>query len=320
MSLSNGVVRSALRGGPRRQHPLLLLRVRTSSVVEGATMIRDCISRGDSLHRRSFATGTRGSRGHGWYQNYRAGKGGRHLQGEYHDRESPEECAAWNDAVLQLGSTQVYMDIVAEPRRHASSIRSKKLIEVPSLDSLEGERYRVTIDIASTVMPQTAQNFTDLLTADKEGYLGSRLYRIEKNVGLLGGDTLTNTGKTGKAAKGNPLTVDVASDPLPMWHIPGTVSMLVPKVGEVDSRFMLCTQEAPHIDGMSRAFGRMTPESLAIVKNWQINLLTRNGIPTAYDLIVVECGVLRNSLNESTTSGSDFTTETVGAHSATATA
>jgi hypothetical protein len=31
---------------------------------------------------------------------------------------------------------------------------------------------------------------------------------------------------------------------------------------------------------------------LEVVRNWQLNLLTREGIPTAYDLIVVECGQL----------------------------
>lgn len=248
-----------------------------------------------------MATGTRGSRGHGWYLNYRAGKGGRHLQGEYHDRESPAECAAWNDAVLMLGQTKVYMDVIAEPRRHSSAIRSKKLIDVPPLETLqEGKTYRIIMDIASMVMPETSQNFVDLLTADKEGYLGSRLYRIEKNVGLCGGDVLTNTGKTGKAAKGQPLTMDVTSDPLSMWHIPGTISMIVPTVGEIDSRFLLCSQPAPHYDGIGRAFGRLTPESLAIVTNWQTNLLTRDGIPTAFDLIVVKCGVLpvQDNVNE----------------------
>jgi cyclophilin family peptidyl-prolyl cis-trans isomerase len=277
----------ALRSLPRRR-TLLAVNL-TQSVLDNSVALPEA-----SRHERSFATGTRGSRGHGWYVNYRAGKGERHLQGEYHDRESPQECAAWNEAVLQLGSTKVYLDIVAEPRRQTTTIRSKKMIEVPPLDSLQGEKYRIEMEIASTVMPETTRNFMDLMAkpfGDK-GYLGTRLYRIEKNVGLYGGDVLTNTGKTGKAALGMPLRIDVESDPLPLWHIPGTITMLVPKVGEIDSRFLLCTQAAPHIDGICRAFGRMTEPSLEVVRNWQLNLLTREGIPTAYDLIVVECGQL----------------------------
>jgi cyclophilin family peptidyl-prolyl cis-trans isomerase len=311
MSLANGIIRSALRGGGARccVRPVAAA-VRGGSCGASISMLHRAANDGRSSRdnewcyccpaktARSFATGTRGSRGHGWYLNYRAGKGGRHLQGEYHDRESPEECAAWNDAVLQLGSTPVYLDVVAEPRRHASAIRSKKLIEVPPLNSLVGEKYRLVIDVASTVMPETTQNFMDLMAVDTDGYLGTRMYRIEKNVGLCGGDVLTNTGKTGKAARGLPLTIDVESDPLPLWHIPGTVTMLVPRVGEIDSRFILVTQPAPHIDGICRAFGRMTPETLSLVTNWQTNWLTRDGIPTAFDLIVVECGVLRDNAQE----------------------
>lgn len=248
---------------------------------------------------RSFATGSRGSRGHGWFTNFRAGKGGRHLQGEYFDRDSLPECAAWNDAILQLGCTQVYLDVIAEPRRNATSnVRSKKLIEVPPLNELTGEKHRIIIDVASTVMPATAQNFVDLMKAKPaldgtHGYLGTRLYRIEKNVGIYGGDVLTNTGKTGKAFQAMAMSIDVSeTDPLPMWHIPGTVTMLVPTVGEIDSRFLLCTQHAPHLDGIARAFGRMTEESLAIVTKWQTSLLTVMGIPTAVDLIVAKCGVM----------------------------
>lgn len=239
--------------------------------------------------QRSFATGTRGARGHGWFVNYRAGKGGRHLQGEYFERESQNECAAWNDAILSLGSQRVYMDIVAEPRR--SIQLNPHRIELPPLDMLSGEKYRISIDLATKVMPETTQNFIDLLGSSTEGYLGTRLYRVEKGVGLKGGDVLTNTGKTGKAANGNPTALEIHNDPLAMWHIPGTVSMIVPRVKDIDSRFLLISQMSPHIDGIGRAFGRMTPESLEVVVKWETSLLTRSGVPTSFDLVVTECGV-----------------------------
>lgn len=239
--------------------------------------------------RRSLASGTRGARGHGWYVNYRAGKGGRHLQGEYHDRESPNECAAWNDAILAMGSERVYMDIVMEPRRTVQL--NPKKIELPPLDSLTGDKFRIEMDVATKVMPETAQNFIDLLSAEVHGYLGTRLYRVEKGVGLKGGDVLANSGRLGKAANGNPMALEIHSDPLAMWHLPGTVSMIVPKVKEIDSRFLLVSQPAPHIDGIGRAFGRMTPESLEVVVKWETTLLTKTGVPTSFDLIVTECGV-----------------------------
>jgi cyclophilin family peptidyl-prolyl cis-trans isomerase len=250
-----------------------------------------------SLSGRQF--GTRGSRGHGWFINYRSGRGGRHLQGEYFDRESPEQCAAWNDAILKLGSKRVYMDIVLEPRRATVALKTK-IYPLPDVERLTGEKHRLTIDLASTVMAETAQNFIDLLCRKKDGivthgYIGSRLFRVEKNVGLKGGDVLTNTGKAGKAAYGTPMQMEIRKDPLALWHIPGTVSMLVPTVGEIDSRFLLVSHPAPHIDGICRAFGQMTPESLAIVARWQSTLITAKGIPTAYDLIIVDGGIVATS-------------------------
>lgn len=251
------------------------------------------VDRAARLPQNARCFGSRGSRGHGWFVKYRSGRGGRHLQGEYFDRESPELCQTWNDAILQLGSQRVYMDVVMEPRRSTVLLKSK-IYPIPPLDQLKGERHRLTIDLASKVMPETTKNFIDLLcnNATSHGYIGSRLFRVEKKVGLKGGDVLTNTGRAGKAAFGNPLRLDVEQEPLAMWHIPGTLSMLVPTVGEIDSRFLLVSEPAQHIDGICRAFGRMTPESLAVVDEWQNTLITAKGIPTAFDLIIVEGGVV----------------------------
>lgn len=238
---------------------------------------------------RSMATGTRGSRGLGWYVNYRAGKGGRHLQGEYYDRDE-QECQEWNQAILELGKTPVYLDIVVEP--HTPTVEEQPLRKTYDVTALKGDRYRLTMDLASTVMPETCRNFIDLCQAPTQGYIGSVVYRFEKKVGICGGDVLTNTGKTGKAAQGKPLALDVQEDPLAMWHLPGTVSMLVADVGRIDSRFILCTEYCYHLDGINRAFGQLTEESLEQVRLWQSKILTQNGKPSNFDLIVVEAGLV----------------------------
>jgi cyclophilin family peptidyl-prolyl cis-trans isomerase len=260
-----------------------------------------------SSNVRSMATGTRGARGHGWYVNYRAGKGGRHLQGEYWDRESPAEMQAWNNAILKLGKSKVFLDVVAEPRIasevQSRLVRNKKVVEVPPLDSLTGEKFRLTIDIASTIMPQTCNNFMELLPR----YVGTSLYRVEKKVGLYGGDVLTNTGKTGQAFAGKPMTMMI-DDPLCMWHIPGTVTMVVPTVDEIDSRFLLCAHAAPHLDGMQRAFGKLDKKGQETVYKWETTLLTRFGIPAAYDLIVVETGILNDNRNKGNPEEEQITT------------
>lgn len=250
------------------------------------------------FQRASFSgtvTGGRGSRGHGWYTNYRAGKGGRHLQGEYFDRDLAD-CQQWNDAIFQLGSQQVYMDVVLEPI--SSNVR--KPGQVPKLETLEGEKHRLLMDVASRVMAETSQNFIDLCHAEEDGYAGTLLYRFLPQLGISGGDVLTNTGKTGKAAKALGLTQRIELDPLALWHVPGTVTMVVKSVEEIDSRFIFCTDAAPHLDGIYRAFGRLTPESLSVVQGWQSKVLTRNGVPTSYDLVVVGGGLITDEQESET--------------------
>lgn len=235
------------------------------------------------LQRRGFSTGTRGARGHGWLTNYREGKGGRHLQGEYFDR-SQADALAWNRAVLELESKRVYMKIVAEPKSTTE--------ESTSLDNLTGSSFELQMDLASAVLPETVDNFVQLL---QNTYRGTRLYRVERNVGLYGGDVVTNTGKAGHAAGDFPRLATTQDLSSALWHVPGTISMVVPTVGEIDSRFLLCSHYGPHLDGIHRAFGLLTDESLAIVKEWHETLWTTYGVPAGFDLIITDGGVVDDS-------------------------
>lgn len=233
------------------------------------------------LQRRGFATGTRGGRGHGWLSNYRDGKGGRHLQGEYFDR--PLDALAWNRAVLELESKRVYMKIVAEPKSNTDEATTQ------SLEHLTGQSFELQMDVASAVFPETVGNFVELL---QDKYRGTRLYRVERNVGVYGGDVVTNTGKAGHASGNVPRITTPRDLSSALWHVPGTISMVIPTVGEIDSRFLLCSHYAPHLDGIHRAFGLLTDESLALVKEWHDTLWTTYGVPAGLDLIITGGGVV----------------------------
>ena len=278
-------------------------------------------------------SGNRGSRGHGWYVKYREGRGGRHLQGEYWDRSNHHwDMQQWNDAVLSLGSQFVYLDIAVEPpaasaptatAEVAEDDQGEKGADVQAAAASAAEvkplsTERLIIQIASTVMPETCINFVGL--CQEAAYKGTILYRIEKEVGVCGGDVLTNTGKTGQCLQEwpyessktaptprmNPLRRDLPppeDEPMALWHTAGTITMLCPKVNEIDSRFILCGKDAPHLDGIHRAFGKMEPESLKIVQQWQDSVLTSYGRPKSVTLRIVDCGVLEN-YQSVTTSGS----------------
>ena len=96
-------------------------------------------------HLRTLASGTRGARGHGWLKKYRAGLGGRHLQGRWHYRDV-DELNAINDEVFGMNAslaggvdskTEAYLDL-----------------------SVAGESpRRIVIELASLALPKTSKNF-----------------------------------------------------------------------------------------------------------------------------------------------------------------
>jgi cyclophilin family peptidyl-prolyl cis-trans isomerase len=245
-----------------------------------------------------MGTGSRGARGHGWYVKYRGvnpppaaaatGKAAsapsakdpsrrkidrspekdivgeesqianRHLQHEYVEgRMSPGSAARWNEAVLSLGSTPVYLDLVLTHHQHGPE-----------------ETHRVIVDLATAVMPDATGKFIDLLAT----YQGTKLGRYEKNVAWCGGASLL-TPKAGEVE---------LPDPRPLWHLPGTVSMVQRDC--LNGQFLLCTHEAPHLDGIHMAVG--TARDVDPLQKWASTLLTVKGVPTAYDIIVQDAGVL----------------------------
>jgi cyclophilin family peptidyl-prolyl cis-trans isomerase len=238
---------------------------------------------------RSFGSGggTRGSRGHGWWLNYRAGKGGRHLQGDYANLDL-EELKAWNDAVFSLGSQFVYMDITMEPL-HQDSDTKENL-----------QQTRLVMELATAAFPKASENFTSLLTAKEDGFKSSTLHRVEKKVGWLGGNVWNGTGKCFQEFRmQTSATAMEQTEKLVLSHIPGVVTMLSQRVQEIDSRFMMCAYHAPHMDGQAVAIGRLDEESLDQIQQWEQTVITQKGHPTTTALRVTDCGILDGKIEES---------------------
>jgi cyclophilin family peptidyl-prolyl cis-trans isomerase len=278
----------------REKHTVLLALVlvfRTNILMMNAPRLLLVASRRASSicteTTRSFGSGggTRGSRGHGWWVNYRSGKGGRHLQGEY-SHLNVAELKTWNDAVFSLGSQFFYMDILMEPLHHDAKE--------------ELEQHRLVLELASEAFPRATENFTKLLQAEADGYKSSTIHRIEKKIGLLGGHVWNGTGKCFEELRmPTSATSMQQKESMVLSHIPGVVTMLSQRVLEIDSRFMFCSHHAPHLDGKAVAIGRLDEESLKKVQEWESTVITQRGHPTTVALRITDCGILEDKIEES---------------------
>lgn len=218
---------------------------------------------------RSMATGTRGARGHGWLGKYRAGLGGRHLQGRWHCRDV-DELNSINDQVFGMNDllnknenipTESYLDLMVgdeEPRR-------------------------VTIELAAAALPKTTENFRRLCVEKDKGYESTSVYRIEKTVGVCFGDVINDDGTSGRChpSLGAPESPFTFRDEgyLVSHTKPGVVSMMKSGVHRNDSRFLITTSEAAQLDGLFVAFGRVR-DGMDVINDIATGVFTKRGVPT----------------------------------------
>lgn len=239
---------------------------------------------------RSMATGTRGARGHGWLRKYRAGLGGRHLQGRWHWRDV-DELNEINDQVFAMNETLNADD----------NIPTEAYLDL----SVAGDTpRRVVIELASAALPKTTENFR-LLCQEKSadsneeeegasgGYENTSVYKIEKTVGLCMGDVVSNDGSGGRCHPkiGTSQTpFSFGDEGFLLSHTqPGMVSMMSPGVHRNDSRFLITTTGAAQLDGRFVAFGRVK-EGMDVIEDIATSVFTKRGRPTV-EIKVAGCGV-----------------------------
>lgn len=242
-------------------------------------------------HVRSMATGTRGARGHGWLKKYRAGLGGRHLQGRWHFRDI-DELNRINDEVFGMNA----------------SLGGDVTTEAYLVLSVAGEQpRRIVIELASAALPRTTENFRLLCQekggdgsvdgggASAKGYVSTSVYKIEKTVGLCLGDVVSDNGSGGRChPKMGTYTSPYSFEDegfLVSHTSPGIVSMMSPGVHRNDSRFLITTTGAPQLDGRFVAFGRVKGDGMDVINDIVTGVFTKRGRPTV-EIKVVDCGVL----------------------------
>ncbi|KAL7537648.1 hypothetical protein ACHAXR_009112 [Thalassiosira sp. AJA248-18] len=232
---------------------------------------------------RFMATGTRRAKGHGWLRKYRAGLGGRHLQGRWHFRDV-DELNALNDEVFAMNESL---------NKDDNKIPTEAYLDL----SVAGDApRRVVIELASAALPKTTENFRLLCQEKGEnegGYESTSVYKIEKTVGLCLGDVVSDDGSGGRCHSkiGNYQTpFSFEDEGFLISHTgPGIVSMQSPGVHRNDSRFLITTTGAAQLDGRFVAFGRVK-EGMDVINDIATGVFTKRGRPTV-EIKVAGCGV-----------------------------
>jgi len=297
---------------------------RASGVVVGSgsssRIVRQSAGDGRCCHhhhqRRWLATGARGSRGLGWLERYRRGDGGRHLQGPLWDRRI-EELEEINNHVFALGSDFAYIDILVEDTTTTTTTTTSdnndennnssnddndndNVADVEDNSNTENgyKKTRLILELATAALPLTTENFLRL--AEDDYYTDTMVYRVEKEVGLCLGNLGTNGGSGGHCHPSLALHGSAylpKTEPLVLSHLPGIVTMITPGVDKVNSRFLLCANEAPHLDGRFVGFGRLQEESKQQVQHWLSTVFVRRGAPIR-EMRIVGAGLLSSSSSD----------------------
>jgi len=245
------------------------------------------VTRSVIIQQKRNMGGTRGARGHGWLKKYRAGIGGRHLQGRFHNRDK-QKLVSINDEVFTL-SQSLSNKIADKP--------TTAYIDLKIEGNDDNNAQRIVIDLATAALPKTCGNFAALCQDEAQGYASTKVFKIEKNVGICFGDnTVSNNGEGGKC---HPDFATEAHNPYSFEHESlvlshsqkGIVTMLSSGLDKNDSRFMITTADnSPHLDGKYVAFGRVT-QGLEWLEKIALNTYTRRGLPIT-KIEVVASGVL----------------------------
>jgi len=242
--------------------------------------------------------GTRGARGHGWFKKYRAGLGGRHLQGRHHNRDR-QKLASMNDEVFALNRSLLDTTSTSNNNNTTTTTTSAYIdLEIDGGDD-DTNRQRIVIELASAALPNTCGNFAALCRdgSSSLGYESTKVFKIVKDTGLcLGDNTPNNNGDGGRchpdfaSESHNPYSFNHES--LVLSHSQkGMVTMLSSGLDKNDSRFMITmADDSPQLDGKYVAFGRVK-EGLEWLENTAFNTFTKRGMPIT-KIEVVSSGLL----------------------------
>ena len=140
------------------------------------------------------------------------------------------------------------------------------------------------------LLPVTVENFLKLCEAPKgEGFLGCKVHRVRRNMGIEFGDYISGDGTGGKALVGEDGTF--ADESMVGRHtVPGTLSMCNHGKDTNNSVVFVSNAPMPHLDGRHVLFGRVTEGLDAISDMAKVFSVRLRPVDT---IEVIECGQVR---------------------------